>query len=55
MKKLTTVKLIQQMNGYYKIQIFDGSILAREETNLELKDAALRIEQIMEESRNATS
>ena len=52
--KLITTKLFQQLNGQYKVQAFEGSILFREISNLELKEAAEQIEQIMEEGRSAT-
>ena len=52
--KLITTKLVQQMNGKYRIQAYEGSVMVKEEWNLELKEAAERIEQIMEEGRNAT-
>ena len=52
---LITTRLIQQMNGKYKLQAFEGSFLIRELWNLDLKEAAKKIEEIMEEGRNATS
>ena len=52
MKLITTI-LKKQVNGKYKIQAYEGSILFKEEKNLELKEAAEKIEQIKEEGRNA--
>lgn len=53
-KYLKTTKLIQQMNGLYKLEVYDGGFLIKEEQNLEFHDAVKRIDQIMEEGRNAT-
>ena len=50
-KSLQTIKLIQQINGNYKIQVYDGSLLIKEEDNLDLKTASARIDEIKEEGR----
>ena len=50
-KPLQTIKLVRQMNGNYKIQIYDGMMLVKEEENLDLKSASKRIEEIKEEGR----
>ena len=50
-KPLQTIKLVRQINGNYKIQIYDGMMLIKEEENLDLKSASKRIEEIKEEGR----
>lgn len=50
-KPLQTIKLIQQINGNYKLQILEGMLIVREEDNLDLKTASKMIEEIKEEWR----
>lgn len=50
-KPLQTIKLIQQINGNYKLQILEGMLIVREEDNLDLKTASRMIEEIKEEER----
>lgn len=50
-KPLQTIKLIQQINGNYKLQILEGMLIVREEDNLDLKTASRMIEEIKEEGR----
>lgn len=50
-KPLQTIKLIQQINGNYKLQILEGMLIVREEDNLDLKTASKMIEEIKEEGR----
>ena len=47
-KYLKTTKLIQQKNGLYKIEVYDGSVISKEEYNLRFEEAIERIDQIME-------
>lgn len=51
-----TIKLMGQMNGFYKIQVFDNGIMIREERDFrDIKAATKRIEEIKEEGRNAAA
>lgn len=50
MNKLITVKMIQQENGLYMLQAYDGAWLVREERNLTLEEAAKRIDVIKGET-----
>lgn len=50
-KSLQTIKLIQQINGNYKLQVFDGMLVVKEEDNLDLKTASAMIDEIKEEGR----
>lgn len=52
MKKYT-IKLIGQMNGFYKIQVYDHGVMVREEKDFPtIKAATKRIEEIKEEGSN---
>lgn len=45
-KKLLTFKMIQQINGMYTLQVFDGVLMVKEEKNLKYEKAVIRIEEI---------
>lgn len=47
-KYLKTTKLIQQQNGLYKIEVYDGAVIVKEERNLRFEAAIERIDEIME-------
>ena len=51
---LLTMKLIQQKNGFYRIEVYNGSILIKEENNMLFETAVERMEEIKEE-RNAVT
>ena len=55
MKKYT-IKLMGQINGFYKIQVYDHGVMVREEKDFPtIKSATKRIEEIKEEGENAAS
>lgn len=54
-KYLKTTKLIQQQNGLYKLEVYDGAALVKEERNLKFEVATKRIDQIMEGKDEASS
>ncbi len=52
MKKYT-ITLMGQMNGFYKIQVYDHGVMVREEKDFPtIKAATKRIEEIKEEGSN---
>lgn len=54
MNNLLTVKMIQQINGMYTLQVYRGVLMVKEIRNLEYKKAVERIEEIKGEKDAAS-